>query len=262
MNELIKNLTEKASYLLDDVFAFISAPRCPGCGNFLNSPRQPLCPACGSNLNFPGDGPVCLLCRSPQGVKCNCQEANESNVPRLYYWSNYTEVIRQLIHQFKFDGQLNIGQYLAITAINVLTDRLTDLKFDLIIPVPMLKRDKRKREFNQTELIALEVSRRLKIPVDSDVLRKIRQTRLQANLGREERWQNITGAFSVSHIDKIQGKSCLLIDDIITTGATCQEAARTLYSSGATLVTVFALVSNHYEFDNFDYQNRLTDDSL
>ena len=141
MNKLIKNLTEKANYLLDDIFAFISAPRCPGCGNFLDDPRQHLCPTCESNLNFPGDGPVCLLCRSPQGIQCGCQEGNKYIVPRLYYWSNYTEVIRKLIHQFKFEGQYKIGQYLTAITVGILFDRISSQNFDIIMPVPMLKRD-------------------------------------------------------------------------------------------------------------------------
>jgi len=262
MNKLIKNLTEKANYLLDDLFAFISAPRCPGCGNFLDNPRWPLCPACKSNLNFPGDGPVCLLCRSPQGVKCRCQDRSEYIVPHLYYWSNYTDVIRELIHQFKFENQYKIGQYVTGIAIDVLSDRISAQNFDLIIPVPMLNRDKRKREFNQTELIAAEVARSLDISVDNDVLLKIKSTKLQANLGRDERWQNIKGAFDIVESGKIQGKSCLLVDDIVTTGATCWEAAQVLYSRGAASVTVFALVSNHHEFDSVHYQSRLADGGI
>ena len=262
MNKLIKNLTEKANHLLDELFAFISVPRCPGCDNFLDNPRRYLCPACESNLSFPGDGPVCLLCRSPQGVECGCQESDKYVVPRLYYWSNYTEVIRYLIHQFKFEGQYKIGQYLTTITINILSDRISCQKFDFIIPVPMLKRDKRKREFNQTELIALDVSRRLNIPVAGDVLRKIKPTKLQADLGRDERWQNIKGAFDVIESGNIKGKSCLLVDDIVTTGATCREAAQVLYSHGAALVTVFALVSNHREFDSAYYQKGFADGSI
>jgi len=256
---LIKNLTEKANHLLDDLFAFISTPRCAGCGNLLDSPRQPLCPTCGSNLSFPGDGPVCLICRSPQGIKCNCGKQNECDVPRLYYWCTYTEIIRRLIHQFKFESQYKIGQYVTTIALNAVIDRISTQKFDLIIPIPMLKRDIHKREFNQTELIAREVSRQLDIPVVIDILRKIKPTKLQANLGRKERWQNIKGAFDVANDNRLTGKSCLLIDDIVTTGATCLEAAQVLYSHKAALVTVFALVSNHYEFAGVEHQTEYTD---
>jgi competence protein ComFC len=259
MNELIKNLTGKANYLLEDIFAFIATPRCAGCGDFLVNLRKPLCPACESNLNFPGDGPVCLICRSPQAVKCACQEQVKGYLTLLYYWGNYTDIIRQLIHQFKFDGQHNVGQYITTIAIDILVDRISAHKFDLVIPIPMLKRDKRLREFNQTELIAREVSRRLNIPMAFEILCKVKPTKLQANLGRKERWQNIKGAFEVSNSNILAGKSCLLIDDIVTTGATCLEAAQVLYSHGAVEVTVFALVSNHYEFAEAEYQTECAD---
>jgi len=247
MSELLNNIKEKTRFLLDDFFAFISTPRCPGCGELLENPRFPLCPACETNLAFAGDGPVCLICRSPQGVSCGCQKNRTETIPRLYYWATYTPVIRELIHQFKFEGQLELGKYLTSTALDAVSDRLAGREFDYIIPVPMLKRDKRKRSFNQTESIARVVSDRFNIPVDTNILKKVKKTRLQAGLGRDERWDNIWGAFAVNDESYPDGGSCLLVDDIVTTGATCWEAAKALYTAGVNKITVFALVSNHYD---------------
>ena len=247
MNKLLSNLAEKTRFFLDDVFAFISAPRCPGCGILLENPRLPVCPGCEAKLTFPGDGPVCLICRSPHGVACNCQANRKDMIPDFYYWATYTQVMRELIHRFKFEGQLKLGEYLTSAALTVLIERLASHKFDSIIPIPMLKRDKHKRTFNQTELISEVVSAGLNTPFNPNILRKVKKTKLQANLGRDERWSNIRGAFSIEDSINLSGASCLLVDDIVTTGATSWEAARTLYAGGVAKVTVLALVSSHFD---------------
>ncbi|MCP4580236.1 MAG: ComF family protein [candidate division Zixibacteria bacterium] len=247
MSKMLSNITEKTRFLLDELFAFISTPRCPGCGILLDNPRLPLCPACELKLSFAGDGPVCLICRSPRGVSCNCQENRISVIPHLYYWATYSPVMRELIHQFKFEGQLKLGKYLTLAALEIIADRIASQKYDFIIPVPMLKRDKRKRSFNQTELIADTISERLDIAVNYSILKKVKKTRLQANLGREERWDNIQNAFEVSAEFNLDGSSCLLADDIVTTGATCWEATKALYTGGVSKVTVFTLVSSHFD---------------
>ena len=80
----------------------------------------------------------------------------------------------------------------------------------------MLKRDKRKRSFNQTELIAQTVSGRFNVAVNLNILKKVKKTRLQANLGRDERWNNIQNAFAVNDESDLNGSRCLLVDDIVT----------------------------------------------
>ena len=244
MKKLLNNLVEKANYFADEIFAFISEPECPGCKNILVDPHLALCDNCQSNLTFPGDGPVCLICRRPEGVACRCHLEKQTDMPKLYYWSSYTDVIRDLIHQFKFAGHSELGKYLTGEALGSLSEKLRKIKFDYIVPVPMLQRDKRQRGFNQTELIAETISHSLNIPVKSDLLIKVKEIELQANLGAKERWENIVGAFAVENKSEVRGQSILLVDDIVTTGATCFESAKQLYSASAKSVTVFALVSN------------------
>lgn len=245
MSGLISNLLDRANYFLEDIFAFISAPKCPGCGMHLEDPRMALCPPCSTKLFFPGDGPVCMICRSPVGVSCDCSEILHSPVPGLFYWAPYTDVIRALIHQFKFEQQARLGKYLTEKALEKLGGRLLVAEFDSIIPIPMLKRDKKKRTFNQTEMIADNMSRYLDRPVQFDNLKKTKPTRLQADLGRKERWQNVLNAFDVEYPEVINGKTILLVDDIVTTGATCLEASKVLYSARAKKVTVFSIASSH-----------------
>jgi ComF family protein len=247
MPGLISNLLDRANYVLEDIFAFISAPMCPGCGNILENPRLALCPSCDDKLDFAGDGPICMLCRSPSGIECNCGKGQRFRIPELYYWAPYNDLVRLLIHKFKFEGQTELGRYLIKKALARLSGRLLKQGFDIIIPIPMIKRDKKRRSFNQSELIAENISALSDIPMNFDSLKKIKPTRLQADLGREDRWHNVTGAFSIENSEPINGRLVLLVDDIVTTGATCLEAAEALYSSGAKSVTVFSIASSHFE---------------
>ena len=242
-------LSDKTGYLLDELFAFISAPRCPVCDTILEDIRSALCPVCDDSLKFVGDGPVCLFCRSPKAIGCGCRDGRKYEIPDLYYWSTYTDNIRELIHQFKFDGQLKIGEYLTKKAYTALAERIGKSSFDITVPIPMLARDKRKRTYNQTELIADMVARNLGILSSNDALGKIRRTRLQAKLGRNERWGNIRDAFAVENSENIKSKAVLLVDDIVTTGATSWEAAKALYDAGAGSVCVFAIASSHLDDD-------------
>lgn len=102
---------------------------------------------------------------------------------------------------------------------------------DVIIPVPMTKRSLLKRGFNQSLLIAKEVSIKKGIPLDIDSLQKPKETLPQVGLGAEERVKNIKNAFSVK--GDLKGKRVLLVDDVMTTGATLRECSKTLLKAGA-----------------------------
>ncbi len=123
---------------------------------------------------------------------------------------------------------------------NELADRLNEEcvsdKIDIIIPVPMYRRDKKIRGFNQAELVAKVVGKRLGILVDSGSLAKIRRTKQQKSLDRKMRMVNVKGAYDVTVPEKIYGKRILLIDDICTTGSTLTELTALLLNNGASEV--------------------------
>ena len=247
MKKLLNNLFQRAEYFLEDLLAFISVPDCPGCGVTLENPRLPLCSDCDNDLRktFSGDGPVCLFCRYFATRECTCNNDKPLPVPQLFYWGNYNDVVREIIHRFKFDGQYKIGRHITEIALDALNERIYNLKLDFIIPVPMLKKDKIKRGFNQTDIIADVVSQRLNIPIEPKLLRKVKETKPQSKLGANERWQNVKDAFAVDNGERLKGCSLLLVDDIVTTGATSWESTKALYKAGAKDVTVFSLVSNN-----------------
>lgn len=105
--------------------------------------------------------------------------------------------------------------------------------YDVILPVPLHAARLRERGFNQSVLLARRVGKALGIPVDAFVLRKVKATPAQATLSLGERMGNLKGAFQVEKASSVRGKSVLLVDDVATSGATLNEAARVLKKAGA-----------------------------
>lgn len=243
MRKLLSELNNKSCLLLDNLFAFISSPKCAGCGLNLENNHLPLCETCSSWLvdDFHGEGPVCLICHAPQAVACGCVIDSSIPMPQMYYWSDYTETIKSLIHGFKFQGDLKLGQFLIDIALNVMCERLSMVDCDIVAPIPLRQNDRRRRGFNQSDMIAEKISGIVKAPSNPNLLQKTKHTRLQANLSAKERWLNVKDIFAVNDIYNIKRKSILLIDDIVTTGATCMEASRVLFAAGAGKITIFAL---------------------
>ena len=103
---------------------------------------------------------------------------------------------------------------------------------DVIIPIPMYKRKKRQRGYNQAEILAKCLGKRLQIPVDTKSLVRVRKTIPQKSLGRKEREINLKNAFKTS-TNALELKKVLLVDDIYTTGVTMDEAAKVLWMAGA-----------------------------
>ena len=148
----------------------------------------------------------------------------------------YNECTKGVISNIKRRRSTTICKKVA----NLLADEAEKLApFDVVAYVPMTKKDKAERSFNQCEIMARIVSRRLKLKFQKNVLKKIRQTRPQKELKASERIRNLRGAFKVCK--DVKGKNVLLIDDVITTGSTLGEISKTLYRAGANSVRVISI---------------------
>ncbi|MFM9941800.1 MAG: ComF family protein [Hyphomicrobiaceae bacterium] len=154
---------------------------------------------------------------------------------------NDDSVLRRLIHGMKYadrhDARALFGRWLADAGRELLEDA------DLIVPVPLTRWRLMRRQFNQAALLAQELARVSGVPTNPMVLTKPRTTRPQVGLTRQQRQENVRGAFSVQagHQRHVQGRNLLLIDDVITTGATVEAATRALRTAGAARVDVLAL---------------------
>lgn len=118
---------------------------------------------------------------------------------------------------------------------------LNEWRVDLIVPVPLHPRRLRWRGFNQSLLLAKQVSRRYEVPMDPFVLYRKRETAPQTQLAEDERRRNVRGAFATGPEKPLKGKSLLLVDDVYTSGATVNECSRVLLHAGAKEVYVLTL---------------------
>ncbi|MFA7002008.1 MAG: phosphoribosyltransferase family protein, partial [Candidatus Omnitrophota bacterium] len=153
----------------------------------------------------------------------------------------YASPVREIITGIKFEKK----RWLVRTFEEAVTERARMLAaenhYDALVPVPVSKRTLVKREFNQAELIAGLVRKATGIPIASRLLAKRSGAAAQSHLTREERQVNLRGIFRKTGGSRIRGLSFLLIDDIMTTGATAAETARILKQHGARRVDLFAL---------------------
>jgi ComF family protein len=145
-----------------------------------------------------------------------------------------------LLHQFKYKGHTEIGIMLGELFGNQLKETgFNDI--DLIVPIPLHPSKLRKRGFNQSEVIALGISKSLGKPVAGMALKRNIFTTTQTKKGRFERWKNVEGIFIVKNPELIQKKHILLIDDVITTGATLEAAGNAILNIDGTKLSVAAL---------------------
>ena len=152
------------------------------------------------------------------------------------------ELMQHLIHEFKYKGNKEIGMYLSkITGTKMFeSGRFTNI--DYLIPLPLYAEKEFKRGFNQAEIICNGMSEAMNIPVlIKNVIRK-RATETQTKKHRAERWENVSDSFKVTNTSLLRNKHVLLVDDVITTGATLEACAQVMEKAGvqisiATLVT-------------------------
>lgn len=147
--------------------------------------------------------------------------------------------LRSSIHQFKYGGEHARGQFLGELLADHAERLLAGRDIDLVLPVPLHRRRRRQRGFNQAEILARPVATRLGVPLGHGLLRTV-ETRPQVGLGPGERRANVRDAFWCEPAG-VRGRTVLLVDDVVTTGATMEAAARALVRSGVTRVEGMAL---------------------
>jgi ComF family protein len=232
--------------VLEDFKQLLSPPLCIGCDGELAEDDPVFCAACLESLKSkcPGIGPVCPFCGSHDFHNNQCRFSGKSPEIRLYYWGRYEDELVEYIAKFKFQGVLELGVRLTDEALNRLLERLSENSYDFVIPVPLYGSRRRRREYNQSEIIAKEVSRAIDVRYIPDSIFRVRSTRQQAKIKNEDkRWKNVENAFSLSTGSDIDfdRKKVLIIDDIVTTGATIYEVSKPIRRQNPEIIDVFSL---------------------
>lgn len=201
----------------------------------------PHCPACRSQVNE--QGAWCANCL-PEVIRLR-EAAPEGSLPAHLSGClavlDYNGAVKTLLHRLKFRPDRGAAEYL----VWLLNHRVSWAKLqrpDAVVPVPLSAYRLATRGFNQTELLFADWTRRQEIPW-LNALERLRDTRPQWQLSPLERRRNIKDAFAVSDPALVKGKTILLVDDILTTGFTLSECAKTLKKAGAKEINALALAS-------------------
>ena len=195
-------------------------PKCPFCQTVLDDPRAPLCPVWQPLLPWLDEKDAFRKVEHTEG----CWSALE-----------YRDAVRECVHRFKFTPVCAYGQPLGLLAAQCAQNQ-SGIKADCVTWVPLSRKRRRERSFDQAQLMANEVGKTLGIPVES-LLVKVRENQRQSRLTEHsQRKANVLGVYEVSTNSSALGKRVLLVDDVVTSGATLSACALALKQAGAAQV--------------------------
>jgi ComF family protein len=210
-----------------------------------------LCQVCENSL-FRNEQVICMKCR--HHLPRIRFEDNTANPAAQVFWGrtplrfvftafyyNKGNAVQQLVHRLKYRGNKETGLFLGgeIGKQIVKTNGYDDI--DFIIPVPLHPKKQKQRGFNQSEIIARGIARETNIPLNNKLLCRTSFTATQTRKSKYERWKNVESIFEVRDENAIRGKHILLVDDVITTGATLEACALSLLLTEGVRVSIAAI---------------------
>lgn len=214
-------------FLKDKIINIIFPQVCGICGR-IN--KNSLCPKCEFMLKKYKDFKI--------------EKILDRDFENLIYLFHYEGIIRQLILKYKFKEKA----YLYKTFVNfLLKDEKIFQKFqtyDKIISVPISKKRNKQRGYNQSELIAKEIAKKINISYENNILYKVKDVVEQSKLSKEERIENIKSVYDIRNKENLENRKILLLDDIYTTGSTVQECCKILKQGKPKKIDVFVIAKD------------------
>jgi competence protein ComFC len=199
------------------------------CGHCRNHPRAikrvlpPICKICG--LWYEGAITNEFECRNCFALELDFTSARAA--------VQYAGLTKEVIHRFKYGRNEWFEPFLAELLIEAAVPELRMEPADLIVPIPLHPRKRRGRGFNQAERFAARLSAATGLPFDAKLMERVRDTNSQAGLDRDDRIENVKGAFKYIGSTRLKGQRIVLIDDVLTTGMTASSCAKELQKNGA-----------------------------
>ncbi|MFO7447845.1 MAG: ComF family protein [Ignavibacteriaceae bacterium] len=209
------------------LFDFFLPRFCPACKDKLLPDEVSVCSSCFSKIRPAGDERLTLE------YKRKFEGRNIiSGFTSLYVFEKDKE-LQHIIHSIKYTHRFHNGIFLGKALGIYLADLFKQWNIDIIIPVPLHSVKKAERGYNQSYYISKGLNKVIKMPVEDSLIKRIKYTQSQTTMNITERAENIKNAFKVNRKKVVEGKNILLIDDVITTGATTSECGRVLLEAGA-----------------------------
>jgi ComF family protein len=221
--------------IADGLLAAVLAPTCASCEAALDEPtRGPVCRRCWNAITT-FTPPLCAQCGDPlpswrvislEATRCARCRRRPSAISRMRAIGDYEGALRAIVHALKYGGRRSLAAPLAERIRHECADAL--IEADVLVPVPLHRRRRRARGFNQAE----ELARGLGLPVGG-ALKRVRPTASQTGLPAAQRHRNVREAFRLRWRASVRGLRVVLVDDVCTTGATLEACARVLREAGA-----------------------------
>ncbi|MBC7829813.1 MAG: ComF family protein [Chitinophagaceae bacterium] len=209
---------------------------CVGCGNDLFGKEKILCLSCidkfpVTNFHFHANNPVEKIFwgRLPLAGACSY----------LYFTKN--SLLQHLLHAFKYKGNKEIGYYFGRCMGESFIQSNRFKHIDALIPLPLHPKKEKRRGYNQAAVLCDGIAEIMQIPVLKNAVVRPTSTQTQTHKNRIDRWQNIEGKFLLAQSDKITNKHVLLVDDVITTGATLEACGHELLKSEGVRLSIATL---------------------
>lgn len=228
------------------LFSLVFPDDCRVCGQPLREiSRIPVCASCLSEPQPLIAEYFCVSCRAPflnahpldESGRCALCRLGLAGFDAVYSYGSYEGTLRKLIHLFKYSQIRPLARPFGDLLSRVVP---REQRFDCVVPMPLHWRRRWERGFNQSELLAREIARRWNVPVNQAV-RRVKATASQAGLTNAKRRANVSGAFAMRRGIRLDGARVLLVDDVLTTGASAAACARVLKRAGAVHVALVAV---------------------
>lgn len=205
--------------LINDFLSLIYPRHCEACSHILFGHEVFICNYCKlnlpkSNYHISGNNELCKIFYGRVPV------INAGS----YYLYEKSGKIQRLLHAIKYDNQKELGEYLGIQYGLELLKHASFQEIDLIVPVPLHKNKLKARGFNQSEWFAKGLSKSLGKKINTDTFERIVDTATQTKKKKYQRWENVEGIFKLKDEKTFSNKHLLLVDDVITTGATIEAS--------------------------------------
>ena len=216
---------------------------CKVCGEKLYRSEQHICTSCLRRLPRTHYDPTALNPVMQHFVGYPAVEHATA-----YFFYSHGNAYSRLITRAKYNNQPETGRYMSRLAAGELSGSGFFDGIDSLLPVPLSARRRWRRGYNQSEWIARGIADQTGLPIDTQSLIRRRHNETQTHMSREERWQNVRNIFSVRHPERLRGHHVLLVDDVVTTGATLMSCVETLSQAVADIrISIFALACDRQE---------------
>jgi ComF family protein len=236
---MLRSAALRISQLAHWILDFALPPRCPGCGTIV-ADMHSFCPDCWKRIEFLAAG-GCATCGLPlQGTDAECCAVCLARPPRIARTRAavaYDELSRSLALRLKYGRKVAVAKTMARYMAPLVGVQPQDA---VLVPVPLHRSRLWQRGFNQSAIVARELSRRTGLESDSFVLKRVKRTPPLKGLSLRQRRRVVAGAFKVRDRAAVEGRTVVLVDDVLTTGSTANACARELRRAGAARVELIS----------------------